>query len=71
MDKKSRGAAELCLKTKINQTSKLFPNFTGKKIRCKLSLRAAQTLGAARRRQKTVLCKIPKAFAFLQKEKTN
>ena len=39
------------------------------KIRFKLSLRAAPARGAARRCQKTALCQIPKAFAFLQKEK--
>ena len=41
----------------------------GKKIHCKLSLRAAQALGAACRPQKTAFCQISKVLAFLQKEK--
>ena len=53
---------------KINKLQNCQRN-ASKNICCKLSLCAAQELGAARRSQKTAFCQISQAFAFLQKEK--
>ena len=55
---------------KINKFQ-ICPRKVSKKIRCKLSLRAAQALGATRHLQKTALCQIPKAFALLQTKNPN
>ena len=73
IDKNARGAQLCCAPNPMPQnklTLQIFLRNAGKKICCKLSLRAAQALGAARHPQKNGILPNSKRFHIFAKRKT-